>query len=148
MGHFLLVEHGLENIHDIVGIFVQAVVAAVHVVGLGTVVIHGQAAAQVKIPHGGPFRLESPVETGRFENGLAHVPDVGNLGGQVKVKELQAVQLAHTLEPVHRLDDLGAGQAEEGPVPAGFAPVAARLNGELETHPPAWALSPECGIFP
>lgn len=116
------------GLYDVGAVLVQGVVARVHVVGVGPVIVHGKATAQVEITHGRSFEHEPGVHAAGFLDGGPYVTDIGNLGPQVIMEELEAVQHAQPLEFLDGFDDLGDGQAEDAPVAAGFGPVTAGLS--------------------
>ncbi len=132
VGDVVLVERGHHRLDDVRAVFLEGVVAAGQEVGLGAVVVHCQAAAEVEV-----FDLRAlPDQAGVDAAGLVHrgadLADVGDLRAQVVVDQLEAVEHAGAGEQVHRLDNLVGVEPEDGALAAGLGPVAAGLGRQLD----------------
>jgi hypothetical protein len=132
VGDVVLAQDFHDRLDHVGAVLIQGVVARVHVIGMGTVIVHGKTTAQVEITHGGPFEHKAGVNPAGFLDGGPDVPDIRDLRTEVIVEELETVQHAHFFELLDGLYDLGDGQAEDAPVAAGFGPVAACLGCELQ----------------
>ena len=60
--------------------------------------------------------------------------DGGDLGADVEVEELQAVEHVLGAQPLHGLDDLDGGEAELRAVSRRLDPLAGPLGGETRAH--------------
>ena len=143
----LLVEDGHDRFHDVGTVFVHRIVAAAHIVGVRAVVVHGEAAAEVEIPHLRAFLHEARIDAGALHDGGTDVADVGDLRTKVVVQELEAVEHVVLLQGVHDIHHLRRGQAEGGAFAAGTGPVAAALGDELDAHAEERAHAERGGAF-
>src|SRR5208282_6771151 len=69
----------LDVINDVVGVFLQRVIDAGFEIGLRSVVIDAQAAADVQILQAGARTLQFRVNPRAFQHGCLDLPDVGDL---------------------------------------------------------------------
>ena len=109
----------------------QRVVAGAGKVGLRAVVVHREPAADVEAAHRRPFLDQRRVDAAGLVQSLLDAADVRDLGADVVVQQLEAVDHAACLELVDRVDDLGRGQAEHRAVAARLVPHALGARGEL-----------------
>ena len=85
---------------------------------MGTVVVHGEAAAKVEIAHGRAFLRQARVNAGGLHDGRANVTNVRHLGAEVVVHELEAVEHVVLLQGINHVHNLGGRQAEGGTLAA------------------------------
>ena len=92
MRHACLVADGLDVIDDVVGVLLQRVVDARFEVGLRTVVVDAQSAADVEVLEARRPRLpELGVDARGFVQRALDVADVRDLAAEVEVQQLEAV---------------------------------------------------------
>ena len=130
-----LVADVLDLVDDVIGVLLQRVVDAGEIAGLGTVVVHAQAAAYVEkidadaqFPHLG-------VDTGSLDQGGLDLVDLGDLAADMEMQQLDAAEHAVFVQHADGGDDFGHAQAELGVFAAGGGPFAGSLGGEF--HPDA-----------
>ena len=128
------VERGHDRLDDVRAVLVQRVVLAVFVVGLGAVVIDGQAAAEIQVAECGAFLDQVDIVAAGLEHAAADVADIGDLRAEVVVQQLQAVEHVVLAQRVHEFHDLRGREAEQAAVTAALVPVAADLGGELHAQ--------------
>lgn len=121
--------------HHVVGVLGEAVVGGAVALGTGSLVVHPQAATHVNHFDVGTEATQFGVETAALADATLDVADVGDLGTQVEVQQLQAVQLAQPAQTLDQRQDLGGGQTEFGHGAAARFPHAGAGGSQLGTHP-------------
>ena len=128
VGDVLVLQRGHDRLDDVGAVFLEGVVAAGEKIGLGTVVIHSQAAAEIEVFDLGPFLDQPGIDPAGLVDRGADLADIGDLRAQVVVDQFEAVEHAGAGQQVHCLDDLAGVEPENGALAAGFRPVAAGLG--------------------
>ena len=134
MGHGLAIALRLQHVHDVVGVFEHAVVHGAAAARTGTLIVHAQAAADVYGTNGRTQLMQLRVETGTFFQAGLDIADVGNLGAQMEVKQLEAVQGTCLAQCLHHVQNLACGQAELGLLTTGVLPVALANGSQPRAH--------------
>ena len=119
----------------VVGVLGEAVVRGAVALGTGALVVHTQAAAHVHHLDLGAKTAQLGVEAAALADAALDVADVGDLGAQVEVQQLQAVQLAEAAQTLHQRQDLGGGEAELGHGTAARFPHAGAGGRQTGAHP-------------
>ena len=71
----------------------------------------------------------------RLAQGILVGADRSDLGADVEVEHLQAVQHVLGSQPIHGVDDLAGRETELGLVAGGLDPLPRALRGQTRTHP-------------
>src|SRR5262245_38283698 len=144
--HAGLVADALDAEDDVVGVLLQGVVDRRLEIGLRAVVINAEAAADVDVldARSGPVQLG--VDACDLGQGTLDAADVGDLAAEVEVDQLQAVAQVSLLEVFQRLQCLGQGQAELGPIAGTGAPAPRASRRQLDADADDRADLPHLGI--
>ena len=118
----------LDHVH---AIFVERVVAAGGIIGMGAVVIDREAAAEVEEPHGRAFLDQTGIDPAGFEHAGADVADVRDLRADMIMEQTQAVEHVRFLELIHDVNEFGGIEAEHAAVAARFGPLSPGPGGKL-----------------
>ena len=95
------------------------------------------------MPIAAPSSRQADVDAARLHEARADLADVGDLGTQVVVEQLQAVEHAASApELVDHLDDLGRVEAEHAAVAAGLASSGRSPLAESLMRTPSTGLTP------
>jgi hypothetical protein len=98
------------------------------------VVVDSEPAAGVeKLQAGAGFR-QLDVDSTRFSHRILDRPHGGDLGTDVEVHHLEAVEHLRLAQPIHQHHDLGRRESELRSVTRGFHPLAGALGRELRTN--------------
>jgi len=122
MGNPVLGTHVSHNLHHVTGKLRNGIIAGRMEIRLGTVIIHGQAAAHVQRAQRGALLHQVHVNADRLRQPLAHHGNIWNLGPLMIMEQLQAIQRIHLLQLIHHIHHLGCVQPENGLIPRGFLP--------------------------
>jgi hypothetical protein len=114
-----LVAHRLDMVDDVVGVLLEGVVDAGLEVGLRTVVVDAEAAADVQVLELGSRLDQLDVHAGRLVQRRLDDADIRDLAAQMKMQELEAVLHAPRLQLLETAKDLAHGQAELRAIAAG-----------------------------
>ena len=120
--------HGFYHVH---AVFIERIVAAGGVVGVGTVVIDSETAAEVEIPHGSAFLNQAGINAAGFEHAGADVADVRDLGTDMVMEQTEAVEHVRGFEFIDDMDEFGGIEPEDAAVAAGFGPLSACAGGKF-----------------
>ena len=82
-------------------------------VGASTGVIHRQTATQVEITQWGTLFHQIHVVAAGFLDTVTDIANIRDLGADVIVHQLQAVQHIRLAQPVQHIHQLGHGQAKQ-----------------------------------
>ena len=130
-----LAAHIADAPDHVVGVLGEAVVRGAVALGTGALVVHTQAAAHVHHLDLGAKTAQLGVEAAALADAALDVADVGDLGAQVEVQQLQAVQLAEAAQTLHQRQDLGGGETELGHGTAARFPHAGAGGRQTGAHP-------------
>src|SRR5581483_6563026 len=97
---------------DVVGVLLRRVVHRALEVRLRAVVVDAEAAAHVEVLEGRAGLVELDVEARRLAERVLERADRGDLGAEVEVEELEALDEARLLHEADRLEHLARGEAE------------------------------------
>ena len=103
--------------------------------GTGSLVVHAQAAAHIHYLDVGTEATQFSVETAALADAALNVADIGDLGTQMEVQQLQAIQLAQPAQTLDQRQDLGGGETKFGHGATARFPHAGAGGSELGTHP-------------
>ena len=112
VGNAVAITLRLQNMHHVIGVFVNAVVHGAAAAGAGALVVHTQAAADIHRAHRSAHLAQFTVEAGTFPETGLDVTDVGNLGAKMEVQKLQGVQGTRLAQGVDDIQDLAGRQSE------------------------------------
>ena len=134
MRHFGFIAHGLQVIHDVVGIFLQRVIHARFEVRLGTVVVDAQTAADVEVFQAGAPPRQIGVDASCLDQRRFDVPNVGDLAAQMEMQQLEAIGHSMVAQFIQAAQHLADGQAELGAETAGGLPAAGATRRQFDPH--------------
>ena len=117
-----------DHVH---AIFVERVIAAGGIIGVGAVVIDREPAAEVEEPHGSTFLDQSGIDPAGFEHAGTDVADVRDLRADMVMEQTQTVEHFGFLELVHDAHEFGGIEAEHAAVAARFGPLSAGPGGKF-----------------
>ena len=132
--HTFLVADSLDAEDDVVGVFLQRVVHRRFEIGLRTVVVDAEAAADVEVLQPGAGFVQFNENACRFGQGFLHLANIGDLAAKVEVRHLQTVGHVAGFEILKRFENLGDGQAELAAVAGARAPATRTPRRELDAH--------------
>ena len=126
---------GLGHLADDVGrVLLERVVHRGVEVRLAAVVVDAEPAAAVQVAHRRAEAVQLDEDPARLAQRVLDGADVRDLGADVEVEQLQAVQHPDRAQLLDGGDDLGRGQAELGAVARRLHPLAGALRGEARAH--------------
>ena len=123
-----------NGVHDVVRVFLYAVVHGTERTRTCTLVIHPQPTTHVEHTDIRPLALQLGEITHRLAHAGLDILDVGNLRAHVEVHHLQAIQHAGGAQPRHYAQYLGRRQAEFGFIAAGILPLAGAYGRQAHAH--------------
>jgi hypothetical protein len=126
---------GLADLGDDVAcVLGEGVVHRAVEVRLAAVVVDAEAAAAVDDAHVGAHHVQFDEDARGFAHGVADGADRGDLGADVEVEELKAVEHALGPQLLDRLHHLTRGEAELRTVARGLDPLAGAFRGQTRPH--------------
>lgn len=115
---FGLVADALDVIDNVAGVFFECIVDARFKVGLRTIVIYAETAADVDVAKAGAGLFEIDINARGFDDGGFDLANVGDLAAEVEVGELEAIFHAALLEVLHGFQSFADGETEFGAITA------------------------------
>ena len=133
--HLLRVAHVRDVINDVVGVFLQRVIDRAVERAPAPVVIHSQAAADIHELDLKTHLVQFRVKARGLLHGLFNRQNVGHLGPDVEMQELETMAEPLGLEQRGGGEQLGGGEAELRVFAAAFGPAPRALGQEPRANP-------------
>src|SRR5690606_28512977 len=100
--------------NHVAGVLLEGVVDRTFEIASAAVVVDAEAAADVHVTHRKTEPDQFAIKPGGFDDGVFNRENVGDLGADVEVKQLQRIREAGLLQIAAGVQDLFGGQAELG----------------------------------
>jgi hypothetical protein len=117
-------------VDDVVGVFLEGVISGAIEGGAASIVIDGEATADVEELDGEAHFMEFGVESGGFEDGFFDCEDFGDLGADVEVEEFEAVGEVFLFQDIGCGDEFGGAEAEFGIFAGTIGPFSGAFTEE------------------
>jgi len=122
-----------EVIDDVVGIFLEGIIGGAFEVGAAAIVVDSESAADIEVMEGEPHFVKFGVEAGGFLDGFFDGEDIGDLGADMEMEELECLGEVFRLEEFGCGDEFGGAESELGVFTSTFGPFPGAFAEEADT---------------
>ena len=129
-----LAAHFGERVHDIVRVLLHGVVHARRDRGARAVVVDAEPAADIDVADAHARRVQLRVEARDLLQPGLDVADVGDLGAEVEVDELEDLEAVGVAQLVDDSNELARAESELRLLAAALRPAPMALGGQLDAH--------------